>query len=394
MTDTQPAVSIDEMRDQLLTMDEVRDRLRRTEPLTELTFPVDDEVHFEVEPGWADGKEDYDPTGAFVNTPGGGRFELSKLALLEAGAAVGIPRHKQQAWPSETVAELLNWWFTGGAGGKEFKVLSHERADAEPLALGMCRGTITPFPNLTLVDIALERIQHKFGDVEVLGDYKLHHDLELTDLRLIVPATSRVITGTRVTDDTWCTGIDVRNSLIGLKPTTFQGYQFRWWCTNGSTTNLASTPQFSRKGTYDTEDVWAWARQSVDEILDGLGGTLDQIQDLSGIPVDGEVTTVLRDLFAIYGIPVRERQRIIAEMANLSGDNTMYDLMQAITVAANANGLSARTVAQLLNLGGHVAEAGTDRCSEEHPCRRLLPVGYEAPRAPELTGIEQNAAEN
>jgi hypothetical protein len=389
-----PAVSIEEMRDRLLTMDDLRDRLSATEPLTELTFPVGGDARFEVDPAWATVQADYDPTGSFVNTPGGERFELSRLALLEAGAAVGIPRKKQETWPTTDIQSLLNWWFRGGAGDKEFKVLSQAREEGEPLALAMCRGTIQPFSNLTLLDVALRRIRAKFGDVEVLGDYKFHHDLELTDMRLIVPSSARVIEGTRVEDDTWCTGIDIRNSQIGLKPTTLQGYQFRWWCTNGSTTELAETPQFSRKGTYDTEDVWAWAQASVDEILGGLEGSMDQIQELARIPVDGEVTTVLRDLFALYGIPVRERQRIIAGMADVSGDVTMYDLMNEITVAANAGGLSPRTIAQLLRLGGHVAEAGSDRCNEEHPCRRLLPAGYEAPSAPALTGIEQNAAEN
>jgi hypothetical protein len=55
---------------------------------------------------------------------------------------------------------------------------------------------------------------------------------------------------------------------------------------------------------------------------------------------------------------------------------TVYDVMQAVTVVANADGVSPDATEQLLRLGGHIAHAAsTDRCGE---CRRILPAGFSA----------------
>jgi hypothetical protein len=373
------SVNLDEMRDQLLTLDQVRARLGTTEPLSQLTFPTASSINFTVNPGWADNITDAQPADVFLDTPAGTRYQLTRKAALEAGAQVGIPRGLQARMPSGDLVSLLNWWFRTGAGDKEFKLLSQDRANEDPLALAMCRGTITPFSNLSLLDIALEKIHQTYGaEVEVLADYKFHHDLELTTMRLIVPGASRTIQGSRVANDTWCAGIDIHNSLVGLKPTDIAGYLFRWWCTNGCTDTLTSTGQFSRRGAHDEADVWEWARTAVDAVLGGLESSFDSVQALTGIEMGetGEVTRVLRDLFSQYGIPVRERQRIIDSMADLTGTVTLYDVQQAITRAANMDGLAPRAVSQLLGMGGHIAHAATARCNS---CRRLLPEGYVAP---------------
>jgi len=397
------AVAFEEIQDQLLTLDQLYERLAVTEPLSELTFPVGEGARFSVAPGWAD-LNDYDAVDAYLDTPGGSRFQLTKKALLEAGASVGAPREFQQRIRAGDLESMLNHWFQGDAGDKEFKVLSHSRprviptpdgdVPAEPLALAMCRGTVTPFSNLRLLDIAVGRIRAMYGaDAEVWGDYKFGHDLERTDMRLIVPGHSRVITGTRVADDTWCSGISLTNSLIGIYPARIQGYLFRWWCTNGCTDELASTPQFSRKRNYDLADVWDWAARSVDEVLEGLEGTLDGVQQLAGVPVASEVTTVLEDLFERYGVPVRERNRIIASMADIT-DPTMYDIMQEITRAANMPGLSQRAINQLLGLGGHVSYAATARCDADHPCQRLLPPNWQPPASAVNSPVQQDPSTN
>lgn len=358
----------------LLTLDQAREKLATTEPLQEITFPTSDALHFTVPPGWADGEGDEAETGAILHTPGGEQIMLSKKAVLESGAAVGIPRGLQQRMPSSDLSSLVNWWFQGGAGEKDFKAMVLGAETEQRTALAMCRGTIIPFSNLTLLNIAVERVHARYGEsAEVLVDYKLHHDLELTCLRLIIPGDSRVIEGTRVEDDSWSAGLDLINSLIGLRPTDICAYLFRWWCTNGSTNTLASSGQFSRKGSHTLDDVWAWARDAVDASLDQIEGTFEGIQALTDVQVNGDVTFVLRDLFSQYQVPVRERNRIISTMADLGGELTMYDIHAAITQAANLDTLPPRAVGQLLGLGGHVAYAATSRCNE---CRRLLPDGY------------------
>lgn len=379
-------VSLDDMRDQLLTLDQALEKLSVSEPLAELTFPVGSATTFHVQPGWADGADD-DPVEAFLDTPAGARYQLTHKALLEAGAQCGIPRAYQQRLPAEFLVPQLNYWFRGGFGEREFKMLSQTRENLDhPLAMAVCRGTITPFSNLRLVELAKERIEERYGTgTEILVDYKMHHDLELTSLRLITPGNTRVITGTREENDTWCSGLDIRNSLIGLKPTDIAGYLFRWWCTNGCTDTLTSSGQFSRRGTHDEDDVWNWARDSIDAIFGQLDTSFDAIQSLTGVQVNGDVTMVLRDLFAQFGIPQRERQRVISAMADLGGDITLYDVQAAITQAGNADGLAPRAVEQLLSMGGHIAHAAHARCDS---CRRLLPEGYSLP---EQTQADQAA---
>lgn len=393
---TLPTVTFEQMRDKLLTVDQTLESLRSTEPLTEVVFHPAETVTFRIAPGWQEGNknDNYAAVDAHIQIPSGEEYQLSRLALLEAGALAGIPRHKQEEWPASFMETLLNWWFQEKAE-RDHKLLIRAANGGNPsLALAACRSTITPFSNVRLMEIMIDRVRHKLGaGAEVLVDYKFSHSLEWTTLRLVVPDLNRVITGTRDENDTWCGGIDLSNSLVGIHPSRLQGYAFRWWCTNGETTDLAQTTQFSRKGSYDPADVWAWARTSVDEILDGLSGVFDSVQQLTAAPVTGDsasVTAILHDLFARYNVPVRERNRIIAGLADLGGDITMYDLMQEVTRAANMDGLPPRAVAQLMALGGHMAEAGTERCTEEHPCRRLLPPDFQVPRS----RVRQNPATN
>jgi hypothetical protein len=377
-------VDFAQMADDLLPLDQVRSRLAATEPLSETTFPTSNEFQFTLHPGWEKVGLD-DLTNAVLITPGGEQYALTRGAIEEAGAQVGIPRKLQNRMRPTDLESMVNWWFKGAASenskkDKEFKLLYRSVADGLPQVLAMCRGTITPFSNVQLLDTALAGIYAKYGEgTPVFGDFKFQHDLELTNLRLIIPGESRIIEGTRQADDSWSAGIDIRNSLIGLKPPIIQGYLFRWWCTNGSTENLLTTGKFSRRGKHDDADVWEWARNAVDGVLGGLEGAFEAVQTLTNVGVSAEVTAVLRDLFSQYGLPQRERQRIIDAMANTDGEITMYDIMQAVTQAANMGGLEPRAVEQLLALGGHISHAATIRCSEDHPCRRLMPDGYVPP---------------
>jgi hypothetical protein len=370
----------------LLTMAELRERLAATEPLHEVTFPAGQELSFALQPGWGD-HADGELTGAVLTTAHSS-FSLTKKALLEAGAFCGIPRKYQERCPSNLLQDQLNYWFREGwitdndKKEKTFKVLSLGTPNGtdNPTALAMTRGTIQPFSNVELLDHAVARIEAAYGaGVEVVSDYKFWHDLESTHYRLIVPGQSRIIENTGQPDDSWSAGIDIRNSLTGLKPPVIQGYLFRWWCTNGCADTLLSTGQFSRRGNHDIGDVWQWAENAVDEVLGGLEGSFQAVQGLTEISVADDVILVLNDLFSQYGIPQRERSRITQNLAAQEGAITLYAVMQAITQAANMDGLEQNAVAKILALGGHVTHAATLRCDADHPCRRLMPEGYQVP---------------
>lgn len=381
-----PAVSIDKMRDQLLTLDQVREQLAVTEPLTEHLFTPRG-VEFKIPEDWADREvsDDAPLEGAVVQIGGdgasAGEYTLTRNSLLETGSACRITRGYQKAIPPDLLRVNLEWWFGHGhTEDKEFKLLTREEDGQSPVVSAFTRGSVTPFSNLHLLDALLTGIENKYGAGEVLADYKFSHSVERTHMRLIVPGEHRTITGSSVADDTWSVGLQLKNSLIGLRQTILDGYLFRWWCTNGCIDTLATSGGFSRRTQHTPEEVYEWARTSVDQVLGGLEETLDGVQALTDIPVSHDATLVLRDLFAQYNLPVRERDRVIAQMADTDEPN-MYGLLNAITVTANADNVPVSAVEQLMAMGGHAAHAVAGRCSADHPCRRLLPEGYEVPSA-------------
>src|SRR5512139_764885 len=110
--------------------------------------------------------------------------------------------------------------------------------------------------------------------------------------------------------------------------TSVEGYLFRWWCTNGAIDELSTSGSWSRRSGGQGEDVYGWARESVDEVLGGLEHTLDKVQALADIPLVGEVGDVLREIFQEYRVPGALRQSVIEYMAN-TPNLTMYEVMQA-----------------------------------------------------------------
>jgi hypothetical protein len=344
------------MRGQLLTLDQVRDRFAATEPLSEIPFEAGSAL-LRMEPGWgAKTVEQADYTSAYLTVPGGHEYQLTKQAALEVGAAVGIPRQIQVDSDPGILGELINWRLQNKLDTRELKALSRDDR-----VLAITRGTVSPFSNLALLDVMLEGISKKYGDGEVLADYKFHHDPEHTGLRLIVPGYRRQITGTAVADDSWSAGLDFSNSLTGLKQLELHGQLFRWWCTNGCTDTLHAVGGLNRRGTSQA-DALEWARATVDEVLEGLEPMLDHVQELVTQPVAGNVRDVLDGLFSDYGIPSRDRHRVIESMAE-DDEMTAYSLMQAVTQAANLDGLSDRDRQRLMRMGGGIAASHSQRCN-------------------------------
>jgi hypothetical protein len=366
-------VNIDELRGQLIPLEDARERMAATEPLTAVSLEPGAGAEVRLGDSWHTGKLT-DPADAFLRVSSdGAEYQLTRQAAAQLGSECHIPR-KGQEWMSAAVLQgVINYGLAGGLD-KPYKLLAQDTT-----VLGVTRQTITPFSNLALADAVVEGICAKYGqDTEVLVDYKFHHDLEATAVRFIVPGYHRVITNDRVPDDTWSTGVQLNNSLIGLKQTRLGGYLFRHWCTNGCYDIANATQGFSRRQDHTPEEAYAWAREQVDSILGGLEGSLDDVQALTGIPVEGEVVPVLRDLFEQHNIPKRERDRVIDTMADMGGDLSMYDVQSAVTQAANYHGLHPRSVEYLLAAGGHIAHASTGRCDGSLPggCHRLLPPGW------------------
>lgn len=360
-------VTIDDMRDTLLTLDEVRESLATTEPLTEYPLTVGS-TNFVLSPTWNHGVDLLEGNAAVdvAVSIGNTELPLSKDALFQATSACGLPVAYVKKTPARLIESHLNYWYgtDRGLGDKELKLLVTQDRGA-----AVTRSTVHPFSNLRLLEETLTGIENRYGTGEVLADSKFHHSLARTHLRLIVPEHTYRIDDTGTPNDIWSMGINVTNSLTGAEQTSLNGYLFRWWCSNGAIDTNASSGTWSRRsGGQDEAEVYEWARSVVDDVLGGLEGSFDAIQEMARTPVAGDVNQILRETFATYNLPARNRQAVIA---NLVEDDqlTMYSLMNAITSVANAGDMDPRESATLMAVGGDLVHAATDRCDS---CHRLM----------------------
>ena len=348
------AITVEDMRAEghLLTLDDVRSRFEATEPLTEVGFSTGP-VTFELDNDWNGGpSEDEDETVEAAIHIGGSEYQLTRGALLQAGSAAGIQKSMLSSVPGELMVPILNYKWAGAMGQKNYKLLTRNEH-----VLAVTKDSIVPFSNLRLLDEALEAIHTAYGasEQDVYADRKFQHDLTKTHLRLVVPENVRRIPSARDAEenpDNWSVGLQLRNSLVGAASTSIEGYLFAWWCKNGCTTQLASSGKWSRR-TQDDAEIYEWARESVDEVLGGLEHELDKVQSLVDIPVRDNVVSVMESVFSRYNVPRAARSEITEELVE-SDDTSMYGVLQAVTQAANHNGMSDSAVTSILDIGGHI----------------------------------------
>lgn len=367
------SITIDDVASKLLTLDQVRERLAVTEPLTVHEFGPDDGVAFRLEPDFNHGMAAQPgtmPINGFVSI-GQTELQLTGNALMEIASEAKIGKGFINTYSAELVSEVLNSYVVSGMGGKGYKILGIQGS----VAAAIPRASVMPYSNLRFLDIALEAIEAQYGRGQVYADYKFNHDLQRTHLRLIVPEYVRTIENTGTDNDTWSVGIQIKNSLTGLEQTEINGYLFRYWCTNGAIDTRSNTnATWVRRGKIgQNEDaVFEWARDAVDEVLGGFEGSLDAVQKLTEISIEGTAREALNDVFTAYKIPGKHRDRIISSMIN-EDTLTMYSLMQAVTEAANADDLSPVDVDRLMRAGGELPAFVEDgRCSPSAPCGRFL----------------------
>jgi len=333
-------------------------------------FPAGDgNVRFRLEPTWNHALTSLtgsSPVEAYIRIGKGiaaQELQLTKDALLEATSLIGLTKGYVTKSPAELIQPQLDYWFGEGLD-KEYQVLTRNGN----LGQAFIRGTIVPFSNLRLLEEATDAIRSRYGrDTEIVADAKFTHSLKKTHLRLIVPEKSRVMVNTGTDDDLWSVGLRIRNSITGAEQTSLDGYLFRYFCTNGSIDTAASSGAWSRRGEKGSkpEEVYTWARAVMGDVLDGLEHSLEKIQALTDISVEGEVQDVLHDVFRDYMIPGPIRSKVVQNMAEES-NLTMYSIMNAITEVANDSEMDPAHVEQLMVAGGNLANTEHERCESCH----------------------------
>lgn len=377
------AITVEQMHDKLVPMSELEHILGATEPLTTLPLTADSRVRFRLQPGWEttlEATRDTDVVDAFLSVNGVER-QLTKEAALQATSEIGVPAALVRKTPGALIEPLLNHHWGSVLTGRGYKALS---IGDEVSAL--TRETITPFSNMALIEQIVEAVENRYGaDTRVFADYKISHSLQSTDVRLILPDVAETMADTGMGDvpnggaDEWFGGIHLRNSLVGKGQTSIEPYLFRWWCTNGATTERRAGMVWSRLGTngQNLEDVYSWAQHAVDEVLGGMEHEFESVRGLTRLSVAGNTADVLSDIFGRYELPVSQRDSIRENIERHTGPMTLYAIMNAITQVANDPTMDPRRADRLMRIGGAIPSTEFDPLKA-----RIFREGQSNPTAP------------
>lgn len=377
-------VTLADMAHKLLTIEEAFAQLQKTEPLSTEKLDSDATVRFRVDQDWVHGLDsasntDIVPVIVSIN---GTEHEMTKEAALQAGANFGLPAPYMRKIPASYTEGLLNYHYRN-MGDSSFNVLT-----VNDVVSAFSRPTLVPFSNVRLLENVVGGIQEMHGgSTPIYVDNKFHNSLQRTDVRVIIPAQERIIHGGGMDDvpegaeDTWLYGVHLTNSMTGKVQTSLEAYAFRWWCTNGATTTLDGIGNWSRRTNGQQEDVYEWARQSVDEVLGGMDHLFDQVQALTQLNVSGNTADVLREIFAQYEVPVSQREAIMKRLLGME-TLTMYTIMQAITEVANEADMEDRRRDRLMRIGGALPTTTFDTLKarvwrEGHAADPTAPNPYE-----------------
>lgn len=380
------SISISDLERQVLSIDAVVTQLEQTEPLETHEIDSTSKVSFHMEPDWAmgiEGLENTDIVGVTMTLDGTER-RMTKEAVNQAAAAHGLTAPYIKKVPAPHIERLLNWHYGAGLGGAEFNLYA-----VKDTVTAFTKPTLQPFSNLQLLEQAIEGIKLAHGtDAPVYADYKFSNSFLKTNVRLITPYQSRAIQDGRMgdvpdgQDDIWYSGVHLSNSLIGKSQTTLEAYLFRYWCTNGCTTEVQNVGTWNRRADGQGDNVYEWARDTVEEILGGLEYQFDQVQALTSLSTEGNTGDILRQIFDEYKVPVSQRDAIQSTLLEVPGTTTLYHITNAITMAANDPDLDDKRRDRLMRIGGAIPTETFDTMKaqiwrEGHKASKNAPNPYE-----------------
>lgn len=384
---TGPAITVEDMleRQKLFTLDQGLQVLQSTEPLTFHDLTTGPHVRFKVgddnrETLWSDAmlqKHGTEPVPVYLTIQygqnDGTEYQLTLDSFMEALKQFGLSFKYAIKCPNYLIQDQLDYWFRTGLDNRDLKLML---AGQDNVVAALTRATINPFSNLELVQQALDSVQDRFPDATVYFDAtKMAHSLHRTFTQLVIPDMTRLMTDTGERNDVWWGGIQIQNSLAGDGQTAVEGFLYRMLCTNGMIDTGPTAAGWSRKtGGQNPDDVYAWARQAVDDVLGGLENSFDAVQSAAHEDIEGDVAQTIRDVFSEHRVPATLQRGVLDELAD-NDHLTMYGLMNAVTASANADLIPAHQQL-LMRTGGEVARHA-ERCQA---CRRILPDGVQPSR--------------
>src|SRR5262245_43349479 len=167
------ALPIEDVKDKLLTLDEVKERFSSTEPLDTTTFDLhgSNTARWKMESDWnlipqeagpamsIEKAEGMAEVGVVVNL-NGDEYRLTKDAFLEATSLIGITKQYAMKTPAHLLQPHVNYWFKneGGVQGNTLKALS-----SNGLIYAFTKVGIEPFSNLRILEGIEDSARASFG---------------------------------------------------------------------------------------------------------------------------------------------------------------------------------------------------------------------------------------
>jgi hypothetical protein len=329
------------------------------------------------------------PAPVWLTVPGAGRFQLTHQAAKQLGSTGRANKRYQEFVPPRIISDAVNYAMREGLGERALKLLTYgDGADDDgvklPLAVALCRDTITPFSDVKLLETVLACVRARFGDEaadSACVDFKFWRDLDHTSFRVVIPVVQTILLGTGE-EDAWCYGVEVRNSLTAQKQTMVSGYALRFATSAGALDLEHASGGFARRGS-TPEDAYAWTAESCREIFGGVQAAFAGLQELVKRPLVGDYSRFIRQLFRENSVEKEQRLRVATSLEDYDGDLTMYALMNTAAEAANLPGLGWRQAVSLMEFAGDVLHRQGGMCdgSLKHGCRRPLPEDWDAAEA-------------
>lgn len=271
-------------------------------------------------------------------------YNVDGAGYSKAMRLVGFPEAVVKKYPTEIMIAPLNWAFPEKMKGVKAFVKDHKLV-----------AFVKPTLELVSTRQMLETVDSVVKDVtgEPPLFERLDHDLNHTNCSIIINR-HRAWTDERLkAKDTVLAGVNFQNSLMGEFPLTVSVYAYRLVCSNGLI-SAEQTYKWSRKT--HSMPTMEWFKEHMTAAAEAADAELDKLGALRDVSVpEAHRAEIMQNVFAEFGISERIRRVILEYLVNEPARN-MYDIVQAITRAANDADLQDNplTIRRLQSIGGQM----------------------------------------
>lgn len=326
----------------LLALPDVIAALHRDGHTRWISFEVGQDIRFT---GHNQGVHAHESSGIKVIYTGTTEFDVTREALQELCAQIGLARAYARDCPPQLLAPHLNYWYRGGLNATRKPSRYQFLLTNDDTAVAFSKTGREPLSTRMLLDVVSTTMTGHTG--ELVAVHPAHENtLRKTTTRLILPHTRYT-----VGDDQWSPGIQIRNSLTGLTQTYLEAVRYRHTDNTFHTdTHLLKGPYSRKPATTDTEAT-DWIVHATSDLLTCLDETPQILIPTLTTTIDGDLTSTLKDLFDHYRIHVRHRAHIIDTLIDID-QPTMYDLINAVSAAALDPDITAADTDTLVHIAG------------------------------------------